>query len=86
MARRTFTIEMKADLDDNDPRYEPLKQIVQLSARELLAQVMLLASDKKPPQVVAFTEDAFFTTEEIHLNAPEEGTSEAPAEAEAEQG
>jgi hypothetical protein len=81
MARRSFTIELKADLEDTDTdRYEALKQVVTQNARDLLAQAMLLVSDKKPPQIVAFTEDAFFTAEELHLNAPEEGTSEVTSE------
>jgi hypothetical protein len=81
MARRSFTIELKADLEDTDTdRYEALKQVVTQTARDLLAQSMLLVSDKKAPQIVAFTEDAFFTAEELHLNAPEEGTSDVTSE------
>ena len=67
MTARTFTIELKLDLGDEDERYEPMKQIVMQYARDLLANSTLLAAGRRPPQVVAFTENAFMTTEEIEI-------------------
>lgn len=65
MARRVFTIELKTEMEENDPRLEPMKKVLQRYARDLLATATLLVSDKKPPEVVTFTEDQFFSVEDI---------------------
>ncbi len=67
MAHRIFTIELKMDLDNTDERYEPMKRILAVKAMELQASAMLLTGgDKKPPEIVMFTEDQFFTVEDIN--------------------
>lgn len=65
MARRVFTIELKTEMEDNDPRLEPMKKVLQRYARDLLATAALIVGDKKPPEVVTFTEDQFFGVEDI---------------------
>jgi hypothetical protein len=75
MARRTFTIELKVDFDEGDNRYEPMTKIVGQAAKDLLAVSTLLAANKKPPQVVWFTEDAFFDTTQLG-SSDDQGTLE----------
>lgn len=66
MAHRVFTIELKMDMDPTDAGYEPMKHVVAIKAMELQASAMLLAGgNKKPPEIVMFTEDQFFTVEDI---------------------
>lgn len=71
MARRTFTIELKVDVgDDQDAKLEPMKQIVKQFARDLLASSTLLSQGRKSPEVVAFTDDDFVSSQEISLLDP----------------
>lgn len=65
MARRTYRIELKIDLND-EARHEPLKQIVTQYARDLLGSAMLLQDGRKPI-VAVLAEDSFVGTEEIEL-------------------
>jgi hypothetical protein len=66
MAHRVFTIELKMDMDPTDEGYEPMKHVVAVKAMELQASAMLLAGgNKKPPEIVMFTEDQFFTIDDI---------------------
>lgn len=65
MARRVFSIELKTEMEDNDPRLAPMIKVVQRYARDLLATATLLVSDKQPPEVVTFTEDQFFGVTDI---------------------
>ena len=67
MARRTFSIELKVDLGNESEKYEPMKAVVINYAKELLATSTLLAEGHAPPSVIAFTEDAYFTTESIAI-------------------
>lgn len=87
MAARTFTIELKMDLDNDDEKFEPMKLILARTAHDLKASAMLLtANGKKPPEAVAFTEDQFFNVDDIAL-VDDEGNpitsegNEVPADA-----
>ena len=68
MAARTFTIELKMDLEDGDEKMEPMKLILARTAHDLKASATLLtANGRKPPEAVAFTEDQFFNVDDIAL-------------------
>lgn len=67
MARRMFTIELKVDLEADDPRHPAIMTILARYSREILASTMILAQGTKAPEIVFFTEDQFFTTETIPL-------------------
>ena len=64
MAIRTYTIEMKCDVPDD--AHEPLEEILIMSARQLLSSAMLLSPGFQP-QVIAKTEDRFYSTNEIEI-------------------
>lgn len=73
MARRTFTIELKVDLGNEEDRYEPMKNVVMEYARQLLATSILLAEGHRAPSVTCFTENAYFSTESIEIKLDENG-------------
>jgi len=64
MTIRTYTIEMKCDVPDDG--HEALVEITVMSARQLLASAMLMSPGFQP-QVIAKTEDRFYSTEQIEI-------------------
>lgn len=68
MTRRSYTIELKIDIPDNDERVDALKNLVARFAHDLLASAQLFSgADGKQPQVAMMTEDSFMDTEEVRF-------------------
>jgi len=72
VTKRTFTIELKLDIGNEDETLEPMIKIVKQHARDLLATSTLLAAHRQSPKVAVFTDDAMFTTHEIELKPEDE--------------
>lgn len=75
MARRTFTIEIKLDIDEGiegNQAYEAMLMITKQYARDILASAVLINDGRKQPAIAMFTEDSFHTQSEIELLSPSE--------------
>lgn len=73
MARRTFTIEVKLDIDDKtegNQAYEAMLMITKQYARNILASAVLVNDGRKQPVIALFTEDSFHAQSEIELLDP----------------
>jgi hypothetical protein len=73
MARRTFTIEVKLDIDDKtegNQAYEAMLMITKQYARNILASAVLVNDGRKQPAIALFTEDSFHAQSEIELLDP----------------
>lgn len=75
VARRTFTIEIKLDIDEGiegNQAYEAMLMITKQYARDILASAVLINDGRKQPAIAMFTEDSFHTQSEIELLSPSE--------------
>lgn len=70
MARKTYRIELKLDVSD-DNRHDAMLEVCKQYARDVLASAMLL-QDGRPPSVALITDDTFTGSEEISLLQPGE--------------
>jgi hypothetical protein len=70
MARRTYRIELKIDLSEEDS-HAVMLDIAKRYARDLLASSTLL-SEKNSPKVALMTDDSFHGQDEIDLMEPSE--------------
>lgn len=79
LARRTFTIEVKLDIDDSNDNqaYNAMLMITKQYARDILASAVLLNDGRKQPAIACFTEDSFHTQSEIELLDPSEHIADA---------
>lgn len=68
MARRTYRIELKIDLSEEDS-HAVMLDIAKRYARDLLASSTLL-SERSSPKVALITDDSFHGQEEIDLLEP----------------
>lgn len=78
MTLRTYTIELKADLDDEQA--DILKKLMRSTAKKMYAQAVFLARGNRSPEIVMHSEDFFEGTEQIDLYEEDEpeDTSEEP--------
>lgn len=67
MPTHTYTIELKIDMIDDSKHDVMIEAMVQTA--KSFAAVGVLLQDRKAPQVVCRTEDAFFNSEEIDVMA-----------------
>lgn len=84
LSRRTFTIEIKLDIPDNEDgqqAYLAMLAITKQYARDILSSAVLLNEGRKPPAIACFTEDSFHTQSEIELLDPSEHIVEATTDA-----
>jgi hypothetical protein len=68
MSRRTYTIDLKIDFEDNT-RHEIATKMMRKAARNILTQSNLIA-DGRPPQVALRSEDFFEGTDELGVVDP----------------
>ena len=65
--RKTWTIEIKIDVDpDNKELHDVMRQVVN-EAGELIFTKASLLSDKKPPQIAMYSDATFEGTEHFKL-------------------
>ena len=62
---RTYTIELKADFQDED-KHDVLLQVAREKARELLSMALLL-KDKREPQIAFQTGDMFERNKDLEI-------------------
>lgn len=65
MPQHTYTIELKIDMID-ESKHDVMIEAMVRTAKDFAA-VGILLQDRRPPQVVCRTEDAFFNSEEIDV-------------------
>lgn len=70
MTQRTFTIELRVNLDAE--RLDIIKHATLVAARNLLAQSMLLI-EKDKPQIACYSSDFLKGTEEIEVTLDDVG-------------
>ena len=68
---RTFTIELRADFQEND-KYDLMLEAARATARELLATAMLL-KDKRDPHISLQCGDMFEQDRDLEIFSPEGG-------------
>ncbi|QIG66884.1 hypothetical protein EVB41_054 [Rhizobium phage RHph_TM3_14A] len=67
---RTYTLELRADFD-NDEKYELVLEMVREKARELLAAALML-KDRREPEIALSHGDMFERNKDLQIFKPEE--------------
>lgn len=67
---RTYTIELQIELDEDEQRYDAVKETMRRAAQEIFTTASMLAGKRKP--AIAFhSKDFFHGNEELSLTEPE---------------